>query len=207
MRICCALLGIALTSCIGGGDGEESIGDPSQGDGTGDLGTEPSIDLSPGLAGEPAALAGITAAHNQVRASVATSTPLPPLVWDSALAATAAAWVAQCRDQQAPTGLIDHNANRSVGYPYYVGENVYGTSGSATSSTPQQAVNAWAAERANYNYATNTCTGVCGHYTQIVWRNTTKVGCAIGTCPNLTYRTSIVCDYGPGGNYVGQRPY
>ena len=94
-----------------------------------------------------------------------------------------------------------------MGHPHYVGENVYGTSGSATSSTPQQAVNAWAAERANYNYAMNTCNGVCGHYTQIVWRNTTKVGCAINNCPSLTYRTSLVCDYGSGGNYVGQRPY
>lgn len=202
MRTCYALLGIALTSCIGGDDGASA-----QEESTGASSAELGVDLSPGLTGEPASLTGITAAHNQVRASVVTSTPLPPLVWDSALAATAAAWVAQCKDLQAPTGLIDHNANRSVGYPYYVGENVYGTTGSATSTTGQQAVNAWAAERANYNYATNTCTGVCGHYTQIVWRNTTKVGCAIGNCPNLTYRTSVVCDYGPGGNYVGQLPY
>jgi hypothetical protein len=209
MRTCCALLAIALTSCIGG-DGapapDESTGDPSIGDGTGDLGGEPSADL-PSIAGEPPLLVGITAAHNQVRAMVSTSVPLPPLVWDPALAATAAAWVAKCTDTQAPTGLIDHNANRSVGHPYYVGENVYGSSGLPSSSTAQQAVNLWAAERANYNYATNTCNGVCGHYTQIVWRNTVKVGCAIGDCPNLKYRTSLVCDYGPGGNYVGQRPY
>jgi len=213
MRICFALLGIALTSCVGGGDGDgdlspdEGTGDPVSDDGTGDPGNGPSADLPPSVTGEPAALTGITAAHNQVRAMVVTSVPLPPLVWDPTLAATAAAWVAMCSDQQAPTGLIDHNPNRSVGHPYYVGENVYGTSALPSSSTAQQAVNMWAAERVNYNYATNTCTGVCGHYTQIVWRNTVKLGCAIGDCPNLKYRTSLVCNYGPGGNYAGQRPY
>lgn len=210
MRTRYALWAIALTSCVGGVDGDsapdEITGAPSISDGTGDPGSEPSADLS-SLAGEPPLLVGITAAHNQVRASVVTSVPLPALVWEPALAATAASWAAMCRDQQAPTGLIDHNPNRSVGHPYYVGENVYGSSGLPTSSTAQQAVNLWAAEKANYNYATNTCNGVCGHYTQIVWRNTVKVGCAISDCPNLRYRTSIVCNYGPGGNYVGQRPY
>ncbi|HWO21420.1 MAG TPA: CAP domain-containing protein [Kofleriaceae bacterium] len=207
MRICCALLGIALTSCVGGdGDGD---GTPASDDGTGDPDNGPSAELPPSATGEPAALAGITAAHNQVRAMVATSTPLPPLVWDPTLAATAAAWVAMCRDQQAPTGLIDHNPNRSVGQPYYVGENVYGTTALPSSSTAQQAVNSWASEAVNYNYATNTCAAgsVCGHYTQIVWRSTTKIGCALGDCPSLRYRTSLVCDYGPGGNISGQRPY
>jgi pathogenesis-related protein 1 len=214
MRIFRAVfLAIALTSCVGG-DGtdataiDEGIGDPVADDGTSDPGTGPSAEL-PTLAGEPPLLTGITAAHNQVRAMVVTSVPLPALVWEPALAATAAAWVAQCRDTQAPTGLIDHNPNRSVGHPYYVGENIYATSALPSSTTAQQAVNMWAAERVNYNYATNTCAAgaVCGHYTQIVWRSTVKVGCAIGDCPNLRYRTSIVCNYGPGGNYSGQRPY
>ena len=41
---------------------------------------------------EPPELAGITQLHNDVRAAVTTSDPLPPLAWDPALAATAAAW-------------------------------------------------------------------------------------------------------------------
>jgi pathogenesis-related protein 1 len=68
-------------------------------------------------------------------------------------------------------------------------------------------VDRWASERTNYDYATNTCNGICGHYTQIVWRATRKLGCAVGVCQNLTYRTSLVCNYGPGGNVGGQRPY
>ncbi len=163
----------------------------------------PRPDAQPGV-GEPPELMGITLYHNQIRQQVQTTPPLPALEWDPQLAATAAAWVAQCQDTMAPTGLVDHNPNRSNGHPYYVGENIYASSGTATA---QGAVNSWASEAANYNYANNTCSGVCGHYTQIVWRTTLKVGCARGNCPGLAYPSTIVCDYGPGGNISNQRPY
>ena len=153
-------------------------------------------------AGEPPGLEGTLAEHNRIRADVGVG----PMTWDPQLAAIAAAWIAQCRDQDAPIGLIDHNPNRSQGYPTYVGENVYGSSGTATGVA---ATRSWEGEKANYDAATNTCAAgrVCGHYTQIVWRNSTKLGCAIGDCPGLTYRSSVVCNYGPGGNISGQRPY
>ncbi len=208
MRLTWTLLGLAIASCDGGtaspdgGTGGDPDGPPAGGDGPG--GTP---DGPPGGVGEPAELTGITLAHNQVRAMVVTDDPLPPLEWEPALAATAAAWVASCTDAAPPAGLIDHNPSRSVGHPYYVGENVFGAGGSPGPGTPQQAVNVWAAEKASYDHATNTCNGICGHYTQIVWRTTRKLGCAVGVCPNLTYRTSLVCNYGPGGNVGGQRPY
>ena len=156
---------------------------------------------SAAAAGEPAALAGITAAHNAVRATVG----VPPLLWDASLAASAAAYGARCVDTEAPIGLIDHNANRSTGFPWYVGENIYGTSGTASA---QEAVNLWASEAQYYDYSTNTCAAgqICGHYTQLVWRTSQYVGCAISTCPSLAYGNAIICDYGPGGN-TGGRPY
>jgi uncharacterized protein YkwD len=141
--------------------------------------------------------------HNSVRAGVVTSPALQPLSWSPALAATAQAWANQCIDTQAPAGLLDHNPGRSVGHPYYVGENIYGSTGVGSVSS---AVGLWAAEVSNYNYANNTCVGVCGHYTQLVWRTTQYVGCARSSCPGLRYRNSIVCNYGPGGN-TGGRPY
>jgi len=192
------LLAIVLAACSGEVDGTTTGDANPMGDGA--MGT-PDV---PGGVGEPAELAGITLYHNQVRAAVQTATPLPALQWDPTLAATAAAWVAMCRDTDAPAGLIDHNPNRSQGHPYYVGENVFGSGGQATA---QQAVNSWASEQANYTYATNTCNGVCGHYTQIVWRTTVKLGCAKGTCAGFTYPSSIVCNYGPGGNLQGAKPY
>jgi pathogenesis-related protein 1 len=191
MRTVLAL--VVLTGC--------GVGDISGGDDQASPDAPPGtfIDAMPAV-DEPPGLVGVTSAHNAVRAGVGVG----PLTWDPALAAIAQGWADQCVDNEAPAGLIDHNANRSATYPTYVGENVYGASGSATGT---DAVSSWASESADYDYATNTCSGICGHYTQIVWRDTTKVGCGISTCAGLTYGHSIVCDYGPGGNVNGQRPY
>ncbi|MEO8700778.1 MAG: CAP domain-containing protein [Kofleriaceae bacterium] len=177
----------------GGGDDDDTLPD----------GASPRAD-APGGVGEPAALAGITLAHNEARAAVQTSPALPALTWSPELAATAAAWVAQCIDTDQPIGLVDHNAGRSTGHPYYVGENIFASGGQAN---PLQAVQLWVQEKSNYDYAANSCAGVCGHYTQVVWRETREVGCAIGTCAGLQFPSTIVCDYGPGGNVGGQRPY
>ena len=56
------------------------------------------------------------------------------------------------------------------------GENLFEMTGATASSA--QVVNAWAAESRNYDYSSNRCRGVCGHYTQIVWGGTKDVGCA-----------------------------
>jgi len=163
---------------------------------------------APGGVGEPPELVGMTLFHNQVRAMVDTTGvpggPLPPLQWDPALATYAAGWLAQCNDTDPPIGLVDQDPNRSnvAGYAY-IGENIYAASGDASA---QNAVQSWADEKSLYDYATNTCNGTCGHYTQMVWRSTTHVGCALDTCPGLMYPSTIVCDYGPGGN-DGNRPY
>ena len=162
----------------------------------------------PGCGGnEPAALAGITAAHNKVRAN-ASPTPNPPLApycWSAAVAATAQAWANGCQFKHNP-------AVRT--FPY--GENIYaaGYGGSPPSGQSLAAVAFWASEAANYNYANNSCSGTCGHYTQIVSRTTEAIGCGVKNCstnspfggstPNWTL---VVCDYDPPGNYRGYRPY
>lgn len=191
-----------LDAAGAGGDGGRGDAAPGSTDGGG-AGPDAAVDAAPGV-GEPAGLVGITLYHNQIRQQVQTATPLPALVWSDALAATAAAWAARCVDTAPPAGLIDHNPGRSMGHPYYVGENIYASSGTASA---MGAVQSWASEKAKYDYASNTCSGVCGHYTQLVWRDTLEVGCALATCPGLTYSSVIVCDYGPGGNISGQRPY
>ncbi len=212
-----------LLACSGGSGDTALLGEdsgtgelPGSGDdagtgtgtGTRDSGTGGGTDASTGTgggtgggsAGEPAELAGITDAHNTARA--AENAGLPALTWDPALAAIAKAWGSQCKSDDG--ALIDHNAGRSNGYPTYVGENIYASSGSATGPG---AVSSWVSEKKNYNYAKNSCSGVCGHYTQVVWKSTTKLGCALVNCPNLRYPSTIICDYGPGGNMSGQRPY
>jgi hypothetical protein len=155
-------------------------------------------DASAGGGGEPSALAGITAAHNEVRATV----DVPPLTWDAELAAVAQAWADQC--QSSDGRILDHNAGRSDSYPGYVGENIYASSGTAR---PGDAVDAWAGEAADYDHDTNTCSGVCGHYTQLVWADTERVGCGIADCGGIRFPSTIVCDYSPGGNINGEPPY
>jgi pathogenesis-related protein 1 len=191
---CRFLLVIAVMGCNGTIDG----GGGGGGGDDGTAGPDAAVFVDAQPANEPAGLVGTTAAHNQVRAAHGVA----PLDWDPALAAIAQGWANQCIDTDG-NGLIDHNANRSDTYPTYVGENVYGSSGGASGT---DAVALWVSEEADYDYANNTCSGVCGHYTQVVWAATLHVGCGISSCPNLTYGSTIVCDYGPGGN-DGGRPY
>ena len=82
------------------------------------------------------------------------------------------------------------------------GENLFEITGGDASGT--QVVNAWAAESRNYDYRRNKCRKVCGHYTQIVWRDTREIGCGVARGRG---REVWVCDYDPPGNWVGQRPY
>jgi hypothetical protein len=126
--------------------------------------------------------------------------PLVPLTWDTGAATVAASWAANC--------VYMHNANRGN-----YGENIYASTNAAT---PTDAITLWAAEAADYTYATNTCAAgkACGHYTQIVWRGSTAVGCASALChtgsPFTGFGTDwtfFVCDYSPPGNYVGMKPY
>ncbi|MEP2023182.1 CAP domain-containing protein, partial [Reichenbachiella sp.] len=67
-------------------------------------------------------------------------------------------------------------------------------------------VDSWGAEKQNYDYKKNKCeTGkICGHYTQIVWKNTTEIGCAKTLCDGSVI---WICNYNPPGNFVGQKPY
>ncbi len=73
------------------------------------------------------------------------------------------------------------------------------------SITPNNVVDAWGNEIKYYNYASNSCHGVCGHYTQVVWKTTTEVGCGMAVCNNKSL--IWVCQYTPAGNMVGEKPY
>jgi uncharacterized protein YkwD len=128
------------------------------------------------------------AAHNQVRSQLG----LTPLQWSSALTAQAQDWA----NYLASSGTFQHRPSNSNG------ENLFWSGGGSYS--PTKVVAFWAGESKNYNADTNSCNGICGHYTQLVWRNTTEVGCAVAQANDQAY---WVCNYNPPGNYVGQRPY
>jgi pathogenesis-related protein 1 len=132
------------------------------------------------------------AAHNAVRQSVG----VPPLIWSDRLASLAQEW--------AQTLLT---RNELVYRPdLKVGENLFDIRGPAAPTSPSKVVEAWTAESRGYIYRTNKCsldTG-CGHYTQLVWRTTKEVGCAVAKADN---REVWVCNYDPRGNWLDTRPY
>ncbi|MCY1004827.1 CAP domain-containing protein [Nannocystis pusilla] len=82
------------------------------------------------------------------------------------------------------------------------GENLFGASGQA--ATAEQVVAAWVAEVAGYDAKTGRCRGMCGHYTQVMWRDSQRVGCGVATCGDAEV---WVCNYDPPGNFLGQKPY
>lgn len=133
-------------------------------------------------------------AHNLVRATKMEV----PLAWDAGLAEYAGWWGGQRRGD---CGLV-HSFPEGK---FELGENIYW--GSGQTWTPMDAVSAWADEEKYYDYSRNRCAQgeMCGHYTQIVWKTTRKVGCARVVCDSGD--VFITCNYYPPGNYVGERPY
>jgi len=139
-------------------------------------------------------------AHNAARCAVnPTASKMPAMEWDADVEAVAQRYANTC-----PT---DHNPDRSTWYGKgYLGENIaWGY------ATPVDVVKtAFVGENKDYTFSTNKCKSgkMCGHYTQVVWADSTKVGCAKpkGTCPEWGDKV-YVCNYAPGGNIVGSKPY
>jgi hypothetical protein len=148
-------------------------------------------------------------AHNAARSGPLNPPPspaLPPVSWDALLADAAYNYATRCMGSG---GLLDHNDGRSEDYQAlggsgYVGENIYGTT--ANTVQPSAAVDSWMSEASVYNYAQNNI-DAAGHYTQVVWRASVRIGCAIVDCPALRFHNTVICDYAPGGNIGTQKPY
>jgi len=129
------------------------------------------------------------------------------VTWDYTLADSAYNYLSKCPGGN--VSLAPHNANRTTDYAAlggtdYVGENIYATTGSTVA--PSAAVSSWMSEASSYDYATNNISAA-GHYTQVVWRASVRIGCAIVNCTNYTYHNTVLCDYAPGGNITSQKPY
>ena len=140
------------------------------------------------------------AAHNRWRSEVG----VPNLTWSESLAQSAQFWA----DHLAANGCrcLSHSGGS-------YGENIYKVSPvvwsdgrrEIQSKTPQQITDGWASEIKNYQHEDNSCSGVCGHYTQVVWRTSKAVGCAVSICPDMAQLW--VCHYNPPGNVEGKKPY
>lgn len=138
----------------------------------------------------------LLASHNRARARVGVA----PLAWSPRLARYAQAWADHLA---AFGGRIEHRP-RWGRWKQVHGENLF--IGTAGYYGVADAVALWEAERSAYGGEPVDWSNVhdCGHYTQLVWRNTRRLGCAkVESGGNLI----VVCNYDPPGNWVGQRPY
>lgn len=155
---------------------------------------------------ETGVFVGTTAAHNTERATVGS----PSLTWSNGLAAYAQNWA----DTIAADCVMRHSGGR-------YGENIaaFGSSAGPPLSSPQKVVDYWSSEKSCWTYGTiegteqcnascvaQLSSNGCGHYTQVVWKNTQRVGCGRSTCKSGNWEF-WVCSYDPPGNIVGQTPY
>ena len=144
------------------------------------------------LAGEMPAR--ILAAHNQVRAEAGVA----PLEWDAALGDAAANYAVYL----AVTNSFKHSEqSRRPG----TGENLWiGTRGAFSF---EAMVGGWSSERKDFVPGVFPAVSRAGslekvgHYTQMVWPTTTRVGCAVASNAANDY---LVCRYSPAGNVVGK---
>jgi recyclin-1 len=73
------------------------------------------------------------------------------------------------------------------------------------------AIGAWANESKSYDYSAPGFSEQTGHFTQLVWKATRQLGCAVTNCsaydPNNSngeaFGWFVVCEYAPPGNVVG----
>ncbi len=147
---------------------------------------------------------GVLEAHNWIRQKRG----LTPLKWSAKLAEYSQQWA-----DHLGSGSHCQIRHRSGMPPY--GENLYRASALRWSDgrteqlpiTIQNVVKAWTDEERWFDYQRNRCQPgkKCGHYTQVVWKDTTEVGCAVKICADKSQ--TWVCSYNPPGNFQGVRPY
>jgi pathogenesis-related protein 1 len=133
----------------------------------------------------------ILKAHNDARAELG----LNPLKWSLPLQAYATAYSLKRK--------LDCKLEHSHGR---YGENLFWGSPYGYYNYTD-AVNDWVSEKQYYDYNSNTCQPdqMCGHYTQVVWAKTERVGCAEVKCSNGDQ--FVACNYDPPGNWDGEKPY
>jgi pathogenesis-related protein 1 len=156
--------------------------------------------------------------HNEIREVVFDN---KPLFWSDDLAKDAQSYA----DTLAQSGEFEHDVkNESNEY----GENLYAVVNSnGEIPTFEEAVDNWYVEEQFYRYSDNSCSvdadntqtvglttyHTCGHYTQIVWKDTSLIGCAKAKyiMGDLKDGYVIVCKYSTPGNIIfngtAQKPY
>jgi uncharacterized protein YkwD len=125
----------------------------------------------------------VLAAHNKYRALH----HAPALEWDDELAYYAEKYANQCEFKHSSS---PYGENLATGYP-----------------SISAAVKIWYDESARYSYDDPGYSTATGHFSQVVWKNTRKVGCGYVACngKNGTPGKFLVCEYSPHGNVLSKK--
>ena len=133
-------------------------------------------------------------AHNRERVLVG----VPPLQWDPNLARSAISY----GPTLAALGRLQHSPRASRPGQR---ENLW--RGTARAYLPAQMVGTWIAEKRYFRPGIFPAVSTTGnwfdvsHYTQMIWRTTTRVGCGVYRTPHWDY---LICRYSPPGNVDGR---
>jgi pathogenesis-related protein 1 len=126
-----------------------------------------------------------------------------PLIYDTRVEKAAQ----KHADYLANTGSFHHDTH-NLENKY--GENLYAFS-SIKKPNLSKIIKKWYSEKIYYDYKTRSCKAgkICGHYTQIVWKNSKYLGCASAKYKQGRFKNGYVtvCKYYPYGNIIGQDPY
>jgi hypothetical protein len=137
----------------------------------------------------------ILALHNRERARIGA----PPLSWDPALAAAAAGY-GPALSRLGKLAHSDYSTRRGQG------ENLFmGTRGAYS---VEEMIGGWADEKSLFRpgifpkVSRSGHGGDVGHYTQMIWRSTTSMGCALHSDAKWDF---LICRYSPPGNVLKHR--
>ncbi|KAF6764232.1 CAP domain-containing protein [Ephemerocybe angulata] len=110
------------------------------------------------------------------------------LTWSDELASAAQKWANNCKWGHSGGAVGPYGENLSAG----------------TNLDIAGAIKMWTDEESQYNPSNPQYS----HYTQVVWKSTTQVGCAVATCNGLLGGSGAdkfyVCEYNPAGNVIGK---
>jgi hypothetical protein len=144
--------------------------------------TRPASSVAAGKRDRRPLRAQMLEAHNRRRARHCA----PPLAWSNQLASVARSWAQRLVRKGCP---LQHSDT-----PH--GENL--AAGSAGGFAPSDFVEMWYREVDDYSFRRARFSMATGHFTQLVWRSTRRVGCALAPCDNGL--ELLVCNYDPAGN-------
>ncbi|CAK7242788.1 MAG: hypothetical protein STHCBS139747_004290 [Sporothrix thermara] len=114
------------------------------------------------------------------------------VVWNATIASFADEYLANDTDCTFAHSGGPYGENIAVGY-----------------QSVQDAVDAWGNERSKYSFNDPGFSEATGHFTQLVWKNSTSVGCGRKLCGGKADGSKstgwfLVCEYWPRGNIIGQ---